>query len=152
MYPNLDKAVLFPRNQAICMKNWKLWRAPTVTKFNIILLTFCTRFLLSNVFKGVLLFINKNVKNECVETRSFLIFANDSRSKQNKKNTEHSFVDISMQKTCAKFQQEILNPMVVGTRQRFQFFRQKAWFLANNRALSKFQYEVSNYLISIIKS
>ena len=34
-YLNLDKALLFPRNQAICLKNWKLWRAPTTTKFNI---------------------------------------------------------------------------------------------------------------------
>ena len=38
--------------------------------------------------------INKNVKNECLETRSFLIFANNSRSKQNEKNPEHPFVDI----------------------------------------------------------
>ena len=28
-YLNSDKAVLFPRNQVICLKNWKLWRAPT---------------------------------------------------------------------------------------------------------------------------
>ena len=83
------------------------------------------------------------MKNECVETRSFLIFGNNSRSKQNKKNTEHS---------CAKFQQKILNPMVVGARQSFQFSRQKTWFLENNRALSKFLYGVSHYLISIIKS
>ena len=42
--------------------------------------------------------------------------------------------------------------MVVGTRQNFQFFRQKAWFLESNRALSKFLYEILHYLISIIKS
>ena len=28
--------------------------------------------------------------------------------------------------------------MVVGARQSFQIFRQKTWFLENNRALSKF--------------
>ena len=28
--------------------------------------------------------------------------------------------------------------MVVIARQSFQFFRQKTWFLGNNRALSKF--------------
>ena len=61
--------------------------------------------------------INKNVKKECIETRFFSIFANNSRSKQNKKNTEHPFVDIGKQETCAKFQQKILNSMVVGTRQ-----------------------------------
>ena len=35
------------------------------------------------------------------------------------KNTEHPFVDIVRQKTCAKFQQKILNHMVVGARQSF---------------------------------
>ena len=43
--------------------------------------------------------------------------------------------------------------MVVGARQSFQFFRQKNLkFLENNRALSKFLYGVSHYLISIVKS
>ena len=32
---HLDKALLFPRNQAIYLKNWKLWRAPTTIEFNI---------------------------------------------------------------------------------------------------------------------
>ena len=41
--------------------------------------------------------------------------------------------------------------MVVGARQNFQFFKQKTWFLENNRASSKFLDEVSHYLISIIK-
>ena len=34
-YQNLDNALLFPRNQAICLKNWKLWRAPSTIKFKI---------------------------------------------------------------------------------------------------------------------
>ena len=38
--------------------------------------------------------INKSVKNECVETRSFLVFANNSRSNQNLKNSAHAFVSI----------------------------------------------------------
>ena len=38
--------------------------------------------------------INKNVNNECVETSSLFIFANNSRSKQNKKNPEQPTVDI----------------------------------------------------------
>ena len=40
--------------------------------------------------------INKNAKNECVETRSFFNFASNWRSKQNKKNPEHAFVDIGL--------------------------------------------------------
>ena len=42
--------------------------------------------------------------------------------------------------------------MVVGACQIFQFFRQKTWFLENNRALSKFLYGFLYYVISIIKS
>ena len=41
--------------------------------------------------------------------------------------------------------------MVVGAPQSFQFFRQKTYFLENNRALSKFLYEILHYLISTIK-
>ena len=51
----------------------------------------------------------------------------------------------------AKFQQKILNSMVVGARQKFPYFRQTTWFLENNRALSKILYEILHYLISIIK-
>ena len=39
-YLNLDKALLFPRNQVLCLKNWKLWLAPTNTEFNF----FCWNF------------------------------------------------------------------------------------------------------------
>ena len=42
--------------------------------------------------------------------------------------------------------------MVVGARQNFQFFRQIAWFLENNGALSKFLHGILHYLISAIKS
>ena len=53
--------------------------------------------------------------------------------------------------TCAKFQQNLLNSMVVGTRQSFQFFRQNTCFLENNRALSKFLYWILHYLGSTTK-
>ena len=49
---------------------------------------------------------------------------NDSRSKQNKENLEHAFVDIGKTETCAEFQQKIVDSMVVCARQSFQFFRQ----------------------------
>ena len=45
-------------------------------------------------------------------------FINDSYN-----NPEHSFVDIDKTETCAKFQQIILNSMVVEARQSFQCFR-----------------------------
>ena len=34
-YRNLDKALLFLRNQVFCLKIWKLWQAPTILQFNI---------------------------------------------------------------------------------------------------------------------
>ena len=114
-----------------------LWRTPTTIEFNIFLLKFCTRFLFGNAYKIVcgiffILFtswvINKSVKRECVETRSFLVFANNSRSKKNKKNPTHSFVGIVKQETRAKFQQKIMNCSVVGARQSSQIFRQNTSF------------------------
>ena len=73
----------------------------------------------------------------------FLIFANNSTTKQQKKNPEHPFLGIGKKKTCANFQQKIFNSMVVGTRQSIQFLRQKAWFFENNRALCKFLYVIT---------
>ena len=52
---------------------------------------------------------------------------------------------------CTKFQQKILNFVVVGARRSFQFLRQIAWFLGNNRALSKFSYQILYNLISTTK-
>ena len=54
-------------------------------------------------------------------------------------------------KTCAKFQQKILNSVVVGARQSFQFFRQKTWFLGNNRGLPQFMCRILCNLISTTK-
>ena len=53
---------------------------------------------------------------------------------------------------CAKFQQKILNSIVVEVPQSFLFFIEKTWFLENKRALSKFLYGVLHYLTKIIKS
>ena len=75
------------------------------------------------------------IKKSWFRRTPFYTFNNNSRSKQNKKNPTDPFVDISKWKTCAKFQQKILNSVVVGARQSFQFFRKKAWFPGNNRNL-----------------
>ena len=80
-YKNLDKALLFLRNQVIRLKNWELWRAPTTIKFNIFCWNFAHVSYLTMPTKGCLGFfkilfrsrvINKNVMNESVETGSFL--------------------------------------------------------------------------------
>ena len=54
------------------------------------------------------------VKNERIEARCFLTFANNSRSKQNKKNRTHPFVDIG--KRVRSFSKKILNCRVVEAR------------------------------------
>ena len=87
------------------------------------------------------------MKNVC-RNQVFLVFANNSRSKQNKKSP---FVDIGKQETCAKFQQKIFNTIVVGVRQSFQVLRQSTWFLENDGALPKVLYGILHYSISIIK-
>ena len=51
-YLNLVKTLLFPRNQVIFLKNWKLWRAPTTIEV-FFFLKFCASFLLNNVYKRV---------------------------------------------------------------------------------------------------
>ena len=51
---NLDKALLFLRNQAICLKNWKLWRSLSTTKFNISRWNFAHVFYLTSLQKDVL--------------------------------------------------------------------------------------------------
>ena len=75
------------------------------------------------------------IKKGLVSTHSFFTLLLITRNLNKiKKNTAHPFVDITKQKTCAKFQRKILNYMVVG-HQYFQFFRQKTWFPGNNRGL-----------------
>ena len=83
-YLNSDKALLYPRIQVICLKNWKLWRASTTINFNIFGWNFAPVSYLTMSTKGCLGFfsfcldfcfawvINSNVKNECVATRSYL--------------------------------------------------------------------------------
>ena len=47
----------------------------------------------------------------------------------------HSLKKKTLVEKMQKFSKKILNFMVVGARQSFQFFRQKTWFLGNNRGL-----------------
>ena len=109
-YKNLDKALLFSRNQVFCLKIWKLWRAPTILQFNIFCWNFAHVFYLPMSTKVVrylfiYLFIGLFAKNkkDLFSTHSvFTLFLKNSKSKQNKKNPTHHFADITKRKTCAK--------------------------------------------------
>ena len=133
-YKNLDKALLFLRNQVFCLKIWKLWRAPTTLQFNIFCWHFAHVFYLPISTKWCVglfriffilfrswLVCKKIKKTWFLHTRffTFLLITLDLPKLQ--KNPEHL---------------KILNSMVVGACQSFQFFRQITWFLRNNRALS----------------
>ena len=78
------------------------------------------------------------------------MLANNSRSKQNKKNSRTAFCRHKYEQ-CAKSKHKLLNSMVVGARQSFQIFRQNTWFLEKNTALSNFLYGILHYLISITR-
>ena len=95
------------------------------------------------------------IKKDLLSTHSlfaFLLTTQDlNKIKKKKKNPEHPFVGITKKETCAKFHQKILKFVAVGARQRFLVIRQIAWFLGNNRVLSKFRYGILYNLISITK-
>ena len=77
LMPELGKALLFPRNQGICLENWKLWWVPTTIQLSIFWWTFAqVSYLTMSANSGFC---------GCEEMRPFLIFANHTRSKQNKK-------------------------------------------------------------------
>ena len=137
-YKILDKALLFSINQVFCLKNWKFWRAPNAIDFD----NFCWNFahvpyLPMSTKRCVGFFfillriwvICQNQKISGFYTLTKTSFIDNLRSKQNKRNPTHPFVDICKTETCGEFQQKILNSTVVGARQSFQFFRQITWFL-----------------------
>ena len=103
-YKNLDKALLFLRNQVFCLKIRKLWRALTILQFNIFCWNFAHVFYLPLSKKGCVesflfyldleLFAKIKIRPGFY-TVIFYTFINNSRSKQNKKNPTHPFVDIT---------------------------------------------------------
>ena len=56
------------------------------------------------------------IKKDLVSTHSFFTLLLVTQDLNKIKNIPHPFVGITKWKTCAKFQQKILNSMVVGAR------------------------------------
>ena len=100
--PRLRQTSIISKKPVFLSEKLKDLMSSNYHRVQYFLLKFCTRFLLTNVYKKaceIFLFcldleLDKSVKNECLETWSFLIFSNNSRSKQNEKNTTQAFVDI----------------------------------------------------------
>ena len=99
---NLGKAILFSRNQVFLSEKLKTLTSSNYHRVQYFLLKLCTRFLLTNFYKrvfGIFLYcldleLFAKIKKTCFYTLIFYIFINNSRSKQNKKNPGHPFVDI----------------------------------------------------------
>ena len=106
-YLNLDKALLFPGNQVICLKNWKFEGALTTIEFNASCWKFahvshlpvstkeCSKV---SIFLGLELY--GKLKKELVSTHSerpgfFFTFANNLRSKQNQKYFDHPSANLA---------------------------------------------------------
>ena len=112
-YKNLDKALLL-RNQVFCLKfeNFDelqlLYSSISLAETSHTFPTYhCLKMGLCNFFNfiQILSYFQKIKKTWFLPTR-FCTFINNSKSKQNKENATHSFVDITKQKTCVKFQQK----------------------------------------------
>ena len=112
-----QSSIVFKRS-CILFKNFKALRSSNYPTVQYFLLKLRTPFLLTNVFNkvcGILFYFVQIVsyfqklKRPGFQILLFDIFINNSRSKQNKKNTELTFLNIVKQKMGAKFQQQILN-------------------------------------------
>ena len=98
------------------------------------------------MYSGCFTLFDKLGLCECVETRPFL-FWQVMQDLNKMKQISKTLLNTLVSRKRAKFQQNLLNSMVVGT----HFFRQITLFLKNNRALSKFLCGILHYLISITK-
>ena len=87
----LGKVYYFQETRSFCLKNWKLWPAPTTIEFNIFCWNFARIFCLKTstaVCSGFFLFgLDLELLIKCKKwvcrNQFFLIFANSSRSTQN---------------------------------------------------------------------
>ena len=128
----------------ILSEKLKILTSSNYRRLYYFLFKFCTRFLHTRVYKRVfgiffILFrtwvICQNIKRPGFYTLTETRFINNSRSKQNKKNSEQPFVDIGKTETCAKFKQKISNPMLLELVKVFNFSGKQP--LGNKRDLSK---------------
>ena len=135
-YKDLDKALLFLRNQAFCLKIWKLWRALTTLQFtHISYLPASTKGCVEFLF-CLDLELFANIKKDLVSTHSFYTLLLITQDLNKIKKILLTFLETLLsRKSVQDFSKKILSSMVVGARQSFQFFWQKTWFLGNNRGL-----------------
>ena len=157
---NLDRSLLFSKNQVFCLKNWKPWQASTTRDFNNFYWNFTHISYLPMSTRGCVGFFKfclelelfAKIKKDLVSTQSQKPGLSITQDLNKIEKIPHTLLlTLVKTETCAKFQPKILNCTVVGARQSFQFFRQITLFLGNKRALPKCKYCILHHLISIIK-
>ena len=90
------------------------------------------------------------IKKDLVSTHSFFTFLLITQDLNKIKKISNTLLETLFSRKRVQNSSK-KNFVAVGARQSFQFFRQIAWFLGNNRALSKFRYQILHNLISITK-
>ena len=101
------------------------------------MLKFCTRFLRTNVYKSVfgMFFILFRTWFIC-QNQNYLVSPHSQKPglsitqdlNKIKENPGEPFVNIGKTEMCAKFQQKMLNSIVVGARQNFNFSEKQPGF------------------------
>ena len=81
------------------------------------------------------------IKKDLVSTHSILTPLLITQGQNKIKKIPNTILQ-TLSRKGVKFQQKILNPVVVGAHQSFRFSRQKTWFLGNNRGLPQFRYQI----------
>ena len=140
-YKNLDKTLLFSRNQVFCLKNWKLWRAPTTLEYDNFCWYFphvsdlpmcskgCSRFVFI-WFRFSVICQNKKTLVSAHSQKPDLSITQDLN--KIKKSWILFCIHWQVGKVC-KISIKNIKSVIVGARQNIQLFKQMTWFLGNNR-------------------
>ena len=130
---SLGKALLFSRNQVFCLRNWKLWRAPSTTEFNFFCWNFAHFFYLPMcAYSGFFLF--------CLDLELF------AKNRKDLVSTHSLFTFLIIIQDLNKIK-KILNTLLQTSlsRKRAQNFSQK---LYGSLSSSKFSIFQTNNLVS----
>ena len=138
---------MFLRNQVFCLKNWKLWQAPTIMEFdnfcwNIAYVFYLPMSTKAKRCSGFFLFcldleLFAKIIKHLAPTHSQkpdLSITRDLNEINKIPNT--LLYTLVSRKRVQNFQ---LVKVSVRPLQSFQFFRQISYFLGSNRALSRFK-------------
>ena len=137
-YKNLDRALLFLRNQVFCLKSWKLWWAPTILQFKIFCWNFAHVFHLSLSKKGCVGFflfyldleLFAKIKKDLVSSHSFSTLLLITPDLNKIKQIAHTILQTLLSRKHVQSFSKKIN--IYGSWSLSKF---STWFLGNNRGL-----------------